>query len=328
MAGTLRQVLAESSRSDEDQVFTGFVLRVLLNGDPLSCLSDVLHGIIRDDTWWPEIKSLALDAFIRCQDSPGRTIEFKALLEDVRNGAISDPDKELVGTLLDCLYPENVPPSEVLAYLSPEWNLDLIGRYWRFWEIGLLGKSTDENVAQLLDNLCQELPRLQSALERRWFRHFPIKLLERGLEAYGDELDTKRIYDWIGVATFVRSTQVTRIGAWLERRPSLQKKIILEGLDRYPGTGNVRHYAYKVKRRLHGAIPADFGRWCLEQSVTLLESKPKVAGYLFEEAIYAYRHQRNDAGLSQKLIEEHADASYVFKTRLKSVLSPLRPPAG
>ena len=208
MACTLRQVLDESSRSDEDQVFTGFVLRVLFNGDPLSCLSEVLHGIVRDDTWWPGINFLALDAFIRCQDSPGRMGELKALLKDIQNGRISDPDNELVGTLLDWLYPGDVPPSEVFAYLSPDWNLDLIGRYWRFWKIGLLGKSTDENVAQLLDNLCRELPRLQPALERHWLRHLPTGLLVRGLEAYGDELDIKRIYDWIGVATFVRSTEI------------------------------------------------------------------------------------------------------------------------
>lgn len=323
MACTLRQVLDESSRSDEDQVFTGFVLRVLLNGDPLSCLSEVFHGIVRDDTWWPGIRGLALNAFIRCQDSPGRTIELKALLEDIRNGGISDPDKELVGTLLDCLYPGNVPPSEVLAYLSPDWNLNLIGRYWRFWKIGLLDKSTDENVAQLLDNLRHELPHLQPGWERQWIRHLPAKLLARGLEAYGDELDKKRIYDWLGVATFLRSTEVARIVVWLERHPNVQKKIILEGLDRYPGTGNVTHYAYKVKRRLCGALPADFGRWCLEQSVALLESKPEVAGYLFEEAIYAHRHQRNDARLSQERIKELADSSDMFKKILNRAFSPL-----
>ena len=320
MADTLSQVLAESSRDDDYQVFVGFVLRVLLNGHPLSCLSEVLYRIVRDDTWWPGINSLALDAFVQCQDSQGRTSELKALLEDIRNGGISDPDKQLVGTLLDCLYPTDVSPSEALAYLSPDWNLDLIGRYWRFWKTGLLEKSTDENVTELLDEMCRQLPRLQSALERHWLRHLPTELLARGLEAYGDELDIKRVYDWLGLATFVRSTDIARIGVWLERRPRLQKKIFLEGLDRYPGSGKITHYAYKVKKRLCGALPTDFGRWCLEQAVAMLESKPEVAGYLFEEATYADRHQRNNAGLSQGILQEYADASHVFKTRLDRFL--------
>ena len=321
MASTVRHVLADPARDDEHQVFVGFVLRVLLNAGPLDCLSEVLHRIIRDDTWWPGINSLALDALIHCQDSPGPTRELKVLLEDIRKGKVSDPDKQLIGTLLDCLYPTDVSPSEVFTYLSPDWNLNLIGRYWRFWKKGIVGKSTDENVTELLCILCQQFPQIKPALECFWLRHLPTELLVRGLEASGDKLDIKQIYDWLGLVRTVRSTEVARIGAWLERRPNIQKKIILEGLDRFPENGKVSHYAYKVKRRLCGTLPADFGRWCLEQAVALVESKPEVAGYLFEEAIYADRYQRNNAGLSQEIIHEQADASDVFKTRLDRIPS-------
>ena len=326
MADTLRQVLTDSSRSEKHQVFTAFVLRVLLNVEPQECLSEILHGIVHDDTLWSGINCLALDAFVRCQETQNRTSELKVLLDNIRNGAVSDPDYELTGTLLGLLYPGDVPPSEVLDYLTLEGNLDLGGRYWSFWENGLPGKSTDENVAQLLDNLWQELPRLQPALERRWLRHLPEKLLIRGLEAYGDGLDTERLYAWLGVGAFAWSPELTRIRSWLKQRPEVQKKIILEGLDRYRGTGRVEIYAYSVKTRLFGVLPADFGRWCLEQSVAMAESKPEVAGYLFEESIDSHRHQKNDADLSLELLKKNADLSHVFKTKLDIYLSSASTP--
>ena len=326
MVDALRQVLTDYSRSEEHQVFTVFVLRVLLNGEPQVCLSEILRGLVRDETWWPGINCLALDAFIQCQQAQKGTSELKAFLEEIRNGAVPDPDYELTGTLLDLLYPRDVPPSEVLEYLTVDGNPDLIGRYWRFWEIGLSSKSNDEDVAQLLDKLCQELPRLQPALERRWFRHLPAKLLIRGFEAYRDELDIQRLYDWLGLATFAWSSELARIRSWFKQHPEVQKKIILEGLDRYRGTGEVEIYAYSVKTRLFGVLPVDFGRWCLEQSVAMAESKPEVAGYLFEEAIYSHRHRQNDADLSLELLKDHSGLNHLFRTKLDLYLSSASTP--
>lgn len=326
MADTLRQVLTDSSRSVEHQRFTEFVLRVLRNGEPPECLSEILHGIVCDETWSPGINCLALDVFIRCQETQKKTSELNVLLEDIWNGSVSDPDYELTGTLLELLYPRNVAPAEVLNYVIVDGDLDLIGRYRRFWEIGLLDDSTDEILADVLDNLCQRLPRLQPALERRWLRNLPAKLLIRGLEAYGDELGTERLYDWLGLPTFARSPELVRIRSWIEQRPEVQKKIILEGLDRYRGTGEVELYAYGVKMRLFGVLPADFGRWCLEQSVAMVKSKPEVAGYLFEEAIYSHRHQQNDADLSLELLKHHSDLNDLFRTKLDLYISSASTP--
>lgn len=326
MASALRQVLIDSSRSREHQLFTAFVLRVLVNGKPLAFLSEILQRIVRDESWSPGINCLALDAFIRCQETQKSTSELKVLLDDIWNGRVSDPDYELTGTILESLYPRYVPPSEVLDYVLVEGNLDLFGRYWRFWEIGLLDASTDEILAEVLDNLCHRLPRLQPALERLWLRYLPAKLLIRGLEAYGDELGTERLYDWLGVPTSARSPELVRIRSWIEQRPEVQKKIILEGLDRYRGTGEVERYAYGVKMRLLGVLPADFGRWCLEQSVAMVKSKPEVAGYLFEEAIYSHRHQQNDADLSLELLKHHSDLNDLFRTKLDLYISSASTP--
>ena len=70
----------------DSQMFTEFVLDILTKGEPLPNLSELLLEIVRDDTWWPHINTLALDAFIHnCPDSPDKTGKLKALLADIQN---------------------------------------------------------------------------------------------------------------------------------------------------------------------------------------------------------------------------------------------------
>ena len=139
MEPALRDVLNDSSRGKEHQLFAGFVLRLLREGTPLPGLSRILLDIVRDDTWSPGINTLALDAFIHnCHNSQEKTSELKALLADIQNGSVSDPDNELLGTLLYHLYPRELSPTEVWNYLSEKRNPDLIGKHCRFWDTGRL----------------------------------------------------------------------------------------------------------------------------------------------------------------------------------------------
>ena len=93
--------------------------------------------------------------------------------------------------MLAQLYPHGLPPSEVWDCLSEKGNPKFFGSYWRFWNTELPDKSSDEQVVELLDNLQQRLPRLESALDVRHLNKLPLKLLARGLKAHGDQLDTE-----------------------------------------------------------------------------------------------------------------------------------------
>ena len=295
MEPVFQEVLTGSSREKEHQLVVEFVLRILAEGEPLSGLSDILLGIVRDDTWWMRVNFAALNAFIHnCLDEEDKTRTLKALVVDIRAGSLSDTDNELLGTLLDWLYPRDLPPSEVWDYLSEKGNPELIGMHWRFWDVGLIESSSDEQIAELLDNLKDRLPGLQPALRVHRLNGLLLKLLARGLEVHGDLIKPERLYDWLDVgSSWDRDSRTSRRGAksirriraWLEQRPNIQKAVILEGLDRCPDSDEFISHARNVYRRLYGSdLPPDFGLWQLEQAVAKADMSPRVAKYLFKEA--------------------------------------------
>ena len=318
MEHELREILTDSSQENEHQMFIGFVLRFLKEDAPMPGLSELLLGIVRDDTWWQGVNTLALEAFIHCQDSENKTSELKALLADIQNGSISDPDDELLGTLLIQLYPQAVPPSEVWDCLSEKGNPDFFGSYWRFWYTELTEKSSDEEVGELLDHLHERLPDLQPVLDVRHLNKLPLKLLARGLKAHGDQLDTEHLYDWLSVRSermrnSLNDQAIQEIRPWLERRPKIHKAIFMEGLSRCPESDELRRHAIKVQNCLYGASsPPDFGPWCLKQADALADTKPLIAEYLFRRAF--------KEGLSLEVLQEHTQGNETLKAYLDRLL--------
>ena len=331
MEPALKAILSDSNPDRDHQMFTYFVLRVLREGGPLPNLSELLLEIVRDDTRWPPVNYAALDAFIHnCSDIEDKTSKLKALLADIHTGTLSDTNNELLGTLLAQLYPHDLPPSEVWNYLSEKGNPELIGRHLQFWDTELIEKSSDEQVAELLDNL-ERLPRLQSALDVRHLNSLPLKLLARGLKAHGDKLDTERLYDWLDVG-FAENQDVfwglakeaiSEIRSWLEQRPKVHKAIFMERLSRCSESDEFRWHAFNVRNRLYGASsPSDFGLWCLKQAAAMADTKPHIAEFLLEWAVGAHTDQRSNKGLSLKVLQKHTQRNETLKAYLDRLLAP------
>ena len=322
MESEIKERLSDSGRDRGHQIFIGFVLDVLREGSPLPNLSDILLEIVRDDKWWPGVNYTALNAFIHnCPDSPKKTDKFKALLADILSGSLSDADNELLGTLLAQLYPQELPPSEVWDCLSEKGNTEFFGSYWRFWDTELLKKSSDEQVVELLDNLQQRLPCLESALDVRHLNKLPLKLLAHGLKAHGDQLDTEHLYDWLSVRSermrnSLNDQAIQEIRSWLERRPKIHKAIFMEGLSRCPESDEFRRHAIKVQNRLYGASsPPDFGPWCLKQADALADTKPLIAEYLLGRAF--------NEGLSREVLQEYTQRNETLKVYLDRLLDSI-----
>ncbi len=328
MEPVLSEILNASNR--DHQMFTDFVLHVLSQGTPLPDLSRLLLEIVRDNTRWPRINNSALDAFIHCHTGQDKTSQLKVLLADIQSGGVSDPDNELLGTVLTQLYPQHLPPSEVWDYLSVKGNPELIGRYCRFWDTGLIEKSSDEQVAELLDNLQQRLSGLRPALESRMLERLPLRLLGRGLIAHGDAIETERLYDWLGVGfpeiqdgVWNSEETIDDIRAWLAQHPEIQKAVIVEGLARCPESDEFGWHAFNVHKRLYGADPPpDFGLWCLNQAVAVVNTNPRVAEHLLELAVRSDQKRSGSEGLSLELIKEQAGTSETLKASLDRLLAP------
>lgn len=331
MEPVLKEVLESPSRSRDHQMLATFVLEVLGKSAALPGLSRILLEIIRDDTWWPDINTFALDAFVHLHNSQDKTKELKVLLADIQAERVSDPSQELLGTLLNRLYPLAVTPTEVWDYLWETGDVELIGRYLMFWVTGLVQKASPDHLAELLDSLARRLPHLQPALDARHLSGLPAKILAAGLEVKGDQIETKRLYDWLGAGlhgldvapAHDTSESTQQIGSWLTQHPEIQKMVIAEGLDRQPETDNFRFHAYEVHMRLYGAgPPADFGLWCLKKAVVLGATMPQIAEYLLEEAVWAHRNRRGDEGLSLEVLKERTSINERLSRILDRLLAP------
>ena len=333
MESALKTVLNDSNHDQNHQMFTRFVLEVLRGGASLPSLYDILLKIVRDDKWPPDINTLALDVFIRnYPDSQDKTNRLRALLADIHTGSISDPNNNLLGTLLSQLYPHDLPPSEVWDYFTDQGNPNFIGRYGPFWTINLLDKSSDEQMPELLDSLSERLSGLRPALESsRRLEHLPMRLLARGLKAHGDQLKIKRLYDWLNVGltgsqggfSVGEKEVMQEIRSWLEQRPDVQKAVFLEGLSRCSESDEFRFHAFNVRKRLYGdSPPPDFGLWCLNQAVAMADTQPHVAELLLGWAFGAHADQKSNEGLSLEVLKEHTQSNKTLKAYLDQLLAP------
>ena len=334
MKSTLRDELTTSDRDGDHQLVVEFLLSALQGGTPVPSLSQILLDIVRDETWWPRVTQTALDAFIHnSADSANRTSELRQLLADISAGRISDPDNELLGTLLAHLYPREIRPSEVWDYLSEQGETRLIGRYQIFWDRGLLQRSSDDEVAELLDYLDERLPGLRSALESRRLDQVPIKLLARGLQARGDQLETARLYNWLSAGAFrdwegprhayESEESMKQVRTWLEQRPEVQKAVLMEGVIRCQDSDDFRLCSSSVWSSLHGStLPPDLGLWSLERAVQLVETNPRLSEFFLQSAVRLHNEQIGNQGLTRSALVERIRGYELLENQLANLLDP------
>ena len=334
MEADLREVLRDNDRTRDHQAFTDFVLRFLAEGTPLPDLGVLLIAIIRDDTRWPRVNTSALNAFIHnCPDGQDKADELRSLLADIRAERVSDTDKELLGILLWELYPRDLSPPQVWdIYFETSHRESFFGMYSWFLSSGLLEKSSEDQVAELLDTLRERLVEWRQALKGSGsLEQLPVRLLARGLQAHGVQLATERLYGWLDLG-FRNSLDDSPIGdkediqeirSWMEDHPEIQKAVILEGLECCPDSEDFWQQAFNVAARWYGANPpSEFGLWYLEQAVSMADKKPLVAEHLLDMAYQAHRNHAGDANLSLEVLQARTRRKACLRKRLDQLLSP------
>ena len=292
LAPTFRRILESPGRADADQVVSGFVLRALALGEPMPEFADLLLRIARDETRWSVANRRALDAFFHnCGDEEDRREGARRLLYDIHRGAVRDPDREMLGTLLARMVPEEIPPGEIWNYLLDQPD-QLIGRYFAFWWRDLLEKTPEERLPDLLEALGARLPGLRPALGAQFLDDLPLRLVARTLACVGDGTPIPRLHDWLRIGAAHGSgcpsaaDAVRAIRTFLERRPDLHQALWLEGLKRCPEADDFPVRVRQVAESLYGArLPEDFGRFCLDQASELAHARPRLAEWLLQQAI-------------------------------------------
>ena len=321
MERVVRDFLGDTRRDYDHEAVIGFLLRVLQQAEPLTSLAPLLIDVVYDASRWQSVSKSALDAFTHVQvDSDDKTRELKRLLDGIRNDLVSDPDGELLGTLLTHLYPQEVPPSELWEYLPLGGRPNFIGAYFSFWGWRIHEQSSDADVAELLDCLYERLPALRSAFAMNYYvDDLPSKLLAFALQTRGDQQETPRLYNWLKAGAFSAHDAVglhaetkQQIVAWLEQRPEVQKAVLQEGLTRCPDDEEFERHADEVWDCLHGStLPEDFGPWCLDAAVERVDTNSRVARHLLRLAA--------DLGLSRVALMERARGHEALERYIRDV---------
>ena len=332
MEEVIRNHLRDARRDDAGQRFTSLLLGSLIHGQPIPMVAGLLMEIARDDSRWSGVRRLALDAFIRHRGRDAGTVELKALLADVRAGVVSDPDDDLLGSLLIALYPASLSASEILRHLK-EPKAPGSSTYYRFWIAHVPEKSTGSQLGELLDGLAERFEDFLPVLGDNHAGTFnplgggliPLTLLAGFLATSPEEVCPRRLFDWLGVASDPRLEASPRdeepVRDWLTTHPDVQKAIVATGVAQCAGSPDFRRCirAVEIERRLFRAgRPADYADWCLDQAVAAADRE--VAHFYMDPVARSVHRRRHDDGLSRELVEEriggHAALRQVFAERL------------
>ncbi len=344
MEKEFRKILDHPARDDARQSFVLILIGMLVHGKPLPGLADLMSKVVRDDKWKQGVKHSALEVLVgRRENSQPATAPLVALLADVNAGLISDPDDDLLGSLLIELYPAKLSVTEVLQYLRTPKKASYIGIYYLFWTGRALENSTSDQLAELLDALVARYgqPRVEVQTHPqpdRLLRCVPLVVLSRFLKTSKEEVDPNRLFDWLGVAARVGDWDhdigiglqaAGQIADWLRSRPELCKSLIELGLKRCVDSAecttvsefNLCMFMEERRRLFRAARPPDFGSWCLDQSIAAEDRSAAI--WLMGRVAEAVYHHLFDKGLSREVVErrivEHVVLKKAFMERLREL---------
>lgn len=317
-----RAILEAPDRGDVSQVLANVVLDIVGNGEVLPELAPVALGIVRDDTRWPVVRRNALGVWLRLSDDPQAAL---VLLADIAEGGVTDRNDELVGVLLQHLYPMHLDPDVLLQHLHSPQDEFLIGSYLWFWEHDLPERVPDAHLPELLDDLARRIGHHGLDRGQRMFERLIDPLLKRGIEKHGDSVDDSRLFAWLGIGVdksgYIRREKAEQqaITQWFEQRPERYKAMLASC---FASCEQHEHPGYCVQKQMtrlrYAKLPEDIGLWHLEQAD--LTNGKTLARIHLAEAVKALANRRGDSGLSLERLESWAEGSPERKDWLAPLL--------
>ena len=342
MAGPAREILWEMLRAANRSHPRQGLVELLLEGMAVTPLGgsdaggtgsgrwtaharEILSTVVRDDSWRSTIRHRALIALIHVVGKEKDGVStLLGLLRDLDSGEVpEDEGGELRGELLTCLYPRHFGAAHIWNHAGHIWG-DAPqrsgvpspvpkGKARMFWTVHLVDESAPEDVRTLLNTLTPRASELIFLLAQNDVESVALRLLARGLELFGEELDVAELYEWfelveadherIGLipahcsAVVLRSRhsrEPKRIYRWLRDHPDIQLALILEGLKRYATMPRKTILDRRIGVKFLGdEPPPEFRRWCLQKAVELAGT---AQGTSIELAFWAVTDRREEWG--------------------------------
>ena len=308
MEDAFREILSTTEESKGKQTVALALLTSLEHGALIPTVVPILLDIVRNDQCRRVVRDAALEAYLRqCHDAPETHSELKTLLGETHAGTISDPFDNILGRLLVQLYPTIIPPAQVVQYLRKPKRTDFLGWYEVFWNRDIVRRSTNDQLAEVLDALIELLGANDDAREHNWSSHWlrttPGKLLSAYLER-SPTVDHHRLFSWLQLASTGADLDASaKILSWLSENSAHYKALTRLVADRY---NEPSRYTQAVASRLFDATPpSDFGEWCLTQ-VTQTELNTTAARDFFLERVLYWQDRTDvpDESVTSRLVDE------------------------
>ena len=301
---TFREILTDGERGREHQSYVMLLMQMLADGEPLPALSDVLEQTVHDQTWNQGVRCAALDVLTNYHargllGSAG----LKRMVDVVESGSLDDPHDELLGILLRALYPNVLSIAEVQRYLRKPRLVEKSGEYASFWTEHIPRESTPEQLADLMDGIAERFAEYRPfmvgdvGLYTR-MGQLPLKLLNRVLTERRDEVAVDRLYEWLSVVSDpglrLPEGDIIHVRFQLEWNADTLKALIAYGVEASLRRGD--ECKELVDRRLFGARPWGYGRWCLEMALAAEEGK--AAAFYLQELLDCVTDGKRADGLT------------------------------
>ena len=344
-------------QDDVRKISLTLTLLVLKQSEFASRFNDSLMQIVRNAQWPSHMRRSALDVVIQgWKDSSFPVKELKDLLTNINDGFVEDKDYELVGTLLESLYPSHLDDVEVWrCHRTPQHFF--IGQYWRFWNHSLLNRYIESHGVGLLDGYLlfqnrEHFIRDGNQDLAKSYHSVLFEILYRTLSNCGESLNVDQILGWFdaiertnvsGYNHYVEKSK-ENLAAWFNKHPETHRNLISKQVTRLAAQSSEdelpRRLAQLINKLydmsiLSGDTP-DYSDWYVRQS---LESSEEVVAHVFLrlsaekfgpnldstedprlEPVLANLEQRND--LRQDFIsylDDRIHAHKSLKTKAKAV---------
>ena len=151
-----------------------------------------LHQIIYDSSWNQYVRSRAITALSKILSTTNeRSTILIEILHDLDENRLSDEEGYLYLTLLQMLYPDTIPPSEI-------WNcfLKLHPNQVQTFFFHLIDRSEKSHSYELIHSLCSQSSDVIPTLCEYNIGEGVAKLLARGLNLCGHQMDVDKLYRW------------------------------------------------------------------------------------------------------------------------------------
>lgn len=291
--------LADTDPSENNQLLVLALLEGLLHAQPDIGLTSLLLSVIRDASRSPAARRRALKVYLGWVGVNDPSL--RALLDDVGSGVVSDSDDEILGALLQAMYPRALSSADLPTFLHSPKKETLIGKYTMFWRHDL-DRLRIADVPDLLDAFAARVD-LHKADRQREYAKAVSGLLTRALKDDADKIPDERLLNWLDAAcgkhtgSLLEKDDKQVIQQWLQSHPDRYFSLLDLALTRYAGNKNP---VWQAQVCLHGAkAPANEAEWWLVKAQGMAEETQ--AKEYFLQALHAIPKEPSP-GLEEMLI--------------------------